>query len=151
MQPNFLYKPLREISYTPEDLGLKFEDVYFHTVDDLMLNGWHLVVDKDAPTILFCHGNGGNMTHRLDTVNFFYEMKINCFIFDYRGYGKSEGKPTEEGTYMDVSAAYKWLTRTRKIHARDVIIFGRSLGGSIAALTKPGLTPFAPGHTWSCP
>ena len=84
-------------------------------------------------TVLFCHGNGGNMMHRLDSINIFYNLGLNCFIFDYRGYGNSEGKPSEEGTYLDVRAAYKWLTEEKKISSDDIIIFGRSLGGSIAA------------------
>ena len=73
------------------------------------------------------------MTHRLDTINILNELGLNCFIFDYRGYGASEGKPTEAGTYRDVEAAYEWLTKKKHIPARNIILFGRSLGGSIAA------------------
>jgi len=133
MQPKFLYTPIREITYTPEELGLDFEKVTFKTSDGLFLNGWYIPAEKDQPTILFCHGNGGNMTHRLDSINVFYKMGLNCFIFDYRGYGASEGRPSEEGTYLDVAAAYGWLTRQKDTAPADIIIFGRSLGGSIAA------------------
>jgi fermentation-respiration switch protein FrsA (DUF1100 family) len=147
MQPTFLYCPLREVSYTPEELGLDFEDVVFETEDGLRLDGWYIPAPLEARrqksltgpadnsrfTVLFCHGNGGNIMHRLDSINILYNLGVNCFIFDYRGYGNSEGKTTEEGTYLDVMAAYKWLTEVKKVSPDDIIIFGRSLGGSIAA------------------
>ena len=133
MQPKFLYSPVREITFTPGDLGLDFEDVVFKSADGLRLSGWYVPVENAEFTILFCHGNGGNIFHRLDSINIFQELGLNCFIFDYRGYGNSDGKPSEEGTYLDVRAAYDWLIRGKKVSPDKVIIFGRSLGGSIAA------------------
>jgi len=133
MQPTFLYRPVREVPYTPDELGLDFESVVFKSGDGLLLSGWYIPAENAELTVLFCHGNGGNMFHRLDSINIFYNLGLNCFIFDYRGYGSSEGKPGEEGTYLDVMAAYKWLTEEKKISPADIIIFGRSLGGSIAA------------------
>jgi len=134
MQPVFLYSPTREVTYTPGELGLDFESVVFKTSDGLRLTGWFIPADNSRLTVLFCHGNGGNMMHRLDSINILCNLGLNCFIFDYRGYGNSEGKPTEEGTYIDATAAYKWLTEEKKISPPDdIIIFGRSLGGSIAA------------------
>jgi fermentation-respiration switch protein FrsA (DUF1100 family) len=82
---------------------------------------------------LFCHGNGGNIMHCLDSIDIFHDLGLNCFIFDYRGYGNSEGKPSEEGTFLDARAAYKWLTEKKKIPPGNIIAFGWSLGGSIAA------------------
>ena len=73
------------------------------------------------------------MMHCLDSINIFYNLGLSCFIFDYRGYGHSQGKASEEGTYLDVEAAYKWLTKEKKIPPDNIIVFGRSLGGSIAA------------------
>ncbi len=133
MQPKFLYGPVREVAYTPDELGLDFDSVVFKTSDGLRLTGWYIPAEKSEPTVLFCHGNGGNMAHRLDSINIFYNLGLNCFIFDYRGYGNSKGKPSEEGTYLDVRAAYEWLTKEKKISPDDIIVFGRSLGGSIAA------------------
>jgi fermentation-respiration switch protein FrsA (DUF1100 family) len=158
MQPTFLYSPVREVLYTPEELGMDFENVVFETEDGLNLNGWYIPaplearmqksltgsvqsegslltgpVENSQYTVLFCHGNGGNMMHRLDSINIFYNLGLNCFIFDYRGYGGSEGKPGEEGTYLDAMAAYKWLTEEKKVSPKNIIVFGRSLGGSIAA------------------
>jgi fermentation-respiration switch protein FrsA (DUF1100 family) len=128
-----LYCPVREVSITPAELGLDFEDVVFKSTEGLDLSGWYIPAKSSKLTVLFCHGNGGNISHRLDSINIFHNLGLNCFIFDYRGYGNSQGKPSEEGTYLDAEAAYKWLTEDKKTPADNIIIFGRSLGGSIAA------------------
>ena len=133
MQPKFLYGPIREVDCTPADLELDFDDVTFKSSDGLRLSGWYIPKEGSEFTVLFCHGNGGNITHRLDSINIFHRLGLNCFIFDYRGYGYSEGKPSEVGTYLDAEAAYKWLTEEKNIPPDNIIIFGRSLGGSIAA------------------
>ncbi len=132
-QPKFLYGPVREVICTPGELKLDFEDVTFTNSDGLRLNGWHVPAKGSEFTVLFCHGNGGNISHRLDSINIFHSLGLSCFIFDYGGYGKSEGKPSEQGTYRDAAAAYKWLTEERNISPNHIIIFGRSLGGCIAA------------------
>jgi fermentation-respiration switch protein FrsA (DUF1100 family) len=133
MQPTFVYKPAREVSYTPEELGLDYDNVTLKTADGVQLSSWFVPAEDSGPTVLFCHGNGGNIMHRLDTINILHNLRLNCFIFDYRGYGDSEGKPSEEGTYLDATAAYNWLTKVRNIPATRIIILGRSLGASIAA------------------
>jgi fermentation-respiration switch protein FrsA (DUF1100 family) len=133
MQPSFLYSPVRDIPYTPNDIGLDFEEVTFKTGDRLQLHGWFIPSPGAEFTILFCHANGGNMMHQLDSINILYALGLNCFIFDYRGYGHSQGRPTEQGTYLDVRAAYRWLTKKKKVLPENIILFGRSLGGSIAA------------------
>jgi len=133
MQPTFLYRPVRQILYTPGELGLDFESVVFESADGLRLTGWYVPADDSELTVLFCHGNGGNISHRLDSINIFYNLGVNCFIFDYRGYGESDGKPGEQGTYLDVEAAYKWLMEEKNVSPDSIIIFGRSLGGSVAA------------------
>jgi fermentation-respiration switch protein FrsA (DUF1100 family) len=132
-QSRLLYKPSREVSSTPAEIGLDFEDVVFKSADGLNLKGWYVPVKNSKLTLLFCHGNGGNIEHRLDSIDIFHDLGLNCFIFDYRGYGNSPGKPSEEGTYADAMAAYKWLTEEKKTPAQEIIIFGRSLGGAIAA------------------
>ena len=133
MQHRFVYYPVREVSSTPAELGLDFESVAFTTADGLKLTGWYIPAPDSNFTVLFCHGNGGNIMHRLDSIDIFYNLRLNCFIFDYRGYGQSEGRPTEQGTYLDADAAYKWLTEQKKVKPDNIIIFGRSLGGCIAA------------------
>ena len=131
MQSQFIYSPSKEVSCNPEDIGLEYEDVSFLTEDGLKLSGWYVPSEGSGFTVLFCHGNGGNIMHRLDSISIFYNLGLSCFIFDYRGYGNSEGAPTEEGTYLDAAAAYNWLRREKQ--ARDIIILGKSLGGCIAA------------------
>ena len=143
MQPKFLYKPVKDVTYTPEELSLDYEDVVFKTDDGLELNGWYVPSKGSEFTVLLCHGNGGNITHRLDSINMLHDLGLSCFVFDYRGYGNSQGKPSEEGTYIDARAAYKWLTRKKKAHADHVIVFGRSLGGAVAARLATKVKPRA--------
>ncbi len=133
LQPKFLYKPVKDLPYNPGDIGLTYENVNFRAKDNTKLNGWYIPAPDAEFTVLFCHGNGGNMTHRLDTINILNELGLSCFIFDYRGYGASEGTPTEHGTHLDATAAWHWLTLDCGIKKENIIIFGRSLGGSVAA------------------
>ncbi|MBN1796405.1 MAG: alpha/beta hydrolase [Sedimentisphaerales bacterium] len=132
-QSKFLYCPVRKISYTPDDINLAYENVWFKAADQVKLNGWYIPSENAEFTVLFCHGNGGNIMHRLDTIFIFNNLGLNCFIFDYRGYGLSNGKTTEQGTYLDVMAAYNWLINEKGADPNRIIIFGRSLGGSVAA------------------
>lgn len=133
MQSSFVFHPERELVCKPKDIGLNYEDVFLETNDGFKLSGWFIPTPNAKKTILFCHGNAGNISHRIDTLNIFNELGLNCLIFDYRGYGHSRGKPTEQGTYKDAAAAYTYLTEKKKIPPENIIIFGRSLGGSIAA------------------
>ena len=133
MQSRLLYRPMRDISFTPADRNLDFDEVAFSSEDGVALKGWFVPAPEAPFTVLFCHGNGGNITHRLDSINLLHGLGLSCFVFDYRGYGKSAGRPTELGTYQDARAAYDWLTQTRGVPAEQIVILGRSLGGSIAA------------------
>lgn len=133
MQSQFIYRPVKGVVYTPERLGIEFEDVNLITDDGIEITGWYIPPQRNGYTVLFCHGNGGDIMHRLDTVNLFSEMGLGLFVFDYRGYGDSQGKTTEAGTYLDAEAAYKWLCTRKKISEHRIVIFGRSLGASIAA------------------
>jgi len=132
-QSRLVFHPVKEIEYSPQELGIEFEEVFFDAAPGVRLNGWYVPGSGSSLTVLFCHGNAGNIGHRLDSISFFHELGLSCFIFDYRGYGESTGKPTEQGTYLDAAAAYKWLTDERKTDPANVIIFGRSLGASVAA------------------
>jgi len=133
MQSRFLYKPVKGVVYTPEELGIEFQDVSLVTADGVRLTGWYIPPRGQSYTVIFCHGNGGNIMHRLDTINLFSEMGFGFFVFDYRGYGDSQGKTAEAGTYLDAEAAYSWLSEGKGIAEDRIIIFGRSLGASIAA------------------
>ena len=132
-QRSILYRPVRNVVYTPNELGLDYEEVTLTTADNVQISAWYTPAKGAELTILFCHANSGNIMHRMDSINLFNNMGLNCLIFDYRGYGNSKGKPSEEGTYSDAAAAYRWLTETKNISAENIIIFGKSLGSSIAA------------------
>ena len=140
-QPNFVYFPRSEIDYTPDMAGLAYEDIYFKTDDDIELNGWFIPAEGARKTLLFFHGNGGNISHRLDSLKIFHELGLSVFIIDYRGYGQSQGTTSEKGTYRDAEAAWQFLTETRGIIDKDIIIFGRSVGGAIATWLASQHTP----------
>jgi len=117
---------------TPGDYGLKYEEVWFSAADGVRLHGWW-VPKEGAPVLLWFHGNGGNISHRLENIKLLHDLVgVTVFIFDYREYGKSQGRITREGTYLDAAAAYRYVTETRKIPARDIVLFGRSLGTALA-------------------
>ncbi len=125
--------PGRTLLATPERIGLQYEDVNFVAADGTRLHGWYLPADGADRTLLFLHGNAGNISHRLDSLRIFHRLGLNVFIFDYRGYGQSEGRPSEAGLNADTLAALQYLERERGIMAAEVIAFGRSLGGTLAA------------------
>lgn len=124
---------------TPGEMGLPFEDVYVQTDDGVCVHGWLITQDQatDRPTILYCHGNAGNIGHRLPGLReLYYQAGCNIFIFDYRGYGNSGGSPSEEGLIMDAEAALEHLREKASVDSKNIIVFGRSLGGAVAiALT----------------
>ena len=140
-QPRFIYFPQSKIDFTPDMAGLSFEDIYFKTEDDVLLNGWFIPADDARKTLLFFHGNGGNISHRLESLKIFHEMGLSVFIIDYRGYGQSQGTTSEQGTYRDAEAAWQFLTETRGISDEDIIIFGRSMGGAVAIWLAGKHTP----------
>jgi len=135
-QSSLIYYPNaagRILTATPQHIGLAFEDVELVTEDKVGLHGWFIPSENARATLLFFHGNAGNISHRLDSIAIFNRMRLNVFIFDYRGYGQSQGRVTETGTYRDAEAAWSYLIETRGIDASKIIVFGRSLGSSIAA------------------
>ncbi|MEJ5260328.1 MAG: alpha/beta hydrolase [Anaerohalosphaeraceae bacterium] len=132
-QPRLVFYPTREHDWRPEEVGLAYEPVRIHTEDGIELDAWFVPAPNASYTILFCHGNAGNISHRLDSLLLFRDLGLNCLIFDYRGYGRSGGRPSEEGMYRDAAACWKWLTEMRRIPPENIILFGRSLGGSVAA------------------
>jgi pimeloyl-ACP methyl ester carboxylesterase len=143
LQDRFIYFPERTLVLTPAEIGLQYETINFTTEDGIKLSGWFIPAKDPKGTLLFCHGNAGNISHRIDSINMFYQSGLSTFIFDYRGYGQSDGRPTEQGTYLDAEAALKYLIQERKFSADEIIYFGRSIGGSIAAWLAQYYTPKA--------
>lgn len=128
-----LYHPSRELRGTPADLGLSYEWVALETADGTRLSAWWVPAGSPRGVLLFCHGNAGNISDRLDSIRIFNRLGLSLFIFDYRGYGRSSGRPSEQGTYRDVEAAWNYLIQVRQKDPHEIVVFGRSLGGSIAA------------------
>lgn len=131
-----VYLPSRTLAVGPESLGRPFEEVTLVTSDDRRLHGWFFPAAADSSrrhlAVLHCHGNGGNISHRLEVAETLLQTGVNVLLFDYRGYGQSTGRPSEEGTYRDAEAAHAWLV-ARGFPATHIIAFGESLGGGVAA------------------
>jgi fermentation-respiration switch protein FrsA (DUF1100 family) len=128
----FVYYPTKQLVENPSALGLKYQDVYPLTEDGIRLHGW-FVPQPGAPyTFLILHGNGGNISHRLGWIQILRDLNAHILIVDYRGYGRSEGKPFEKGLYRDALAAYRWLSMERSSDKSRFILLGESLGGAVA-------------------
>lgn len=124
----------RALTATPADIGLDWENVRLTTEDDVTLHGWYLPAPAEPHfTLLFFHGNASNISHRLETLATFHEIGVATLIIDYRGFGQSEGQPSEEGLYRDAEAAWRYLVEERDIAPRAIIASGRSLGAAVAA------------------
>jgi fermentation-respiration switch protein FrsA (DUF1100 family) len=132
-QERLLYFPSRMITGSPADAGLPYDEVSIVSADSIRLHGWFVPAPSARLTVLFCHGNGGNVSILTGTAAVFHRLGCNILLFDYRGYGRSEGTPGEEGTYADALAAWEHLTVTRGIPGDQVVVVGRSLGGAVAA------------------
>ena len=138
-QPRMIFYPIRELYQTPADWGLDYEDVTFNTADNVQLHGWYIPQQPSEQVLLFFHGNAGNISHRRDSIELFHRLGLNVFIIDYRGYGKSSGRPGEQGLYEDAAAAWRYLTEEKGIANDQILIFGRSLGGAVAASLASGV------------
>ena len=134
LEHSAIFYPGKGIDLTPESEGLNFEDLYIKTPDGLLINGWFIKSTPTAATILYSHGNEGNMDDgdRMEEVKFFHDLGLNVLTFDYRGYGRSQGIPSEEGVYKDALGAYDYLQTRSDIDPKRIIAFGASLGGAVA-------------------
>ena len=113
LQSRLIYFPTRGYSVTPKDIGLAFEDLTLTTADGISIAAWYVPAEPESATVIFCHGNAGNISDRLVTLEILNRLGLSVLIFDYRGYGRSTGKPDESGTYLDAEAAWRYLVETR--------------------------------------
>jgi fermentation-respiration switch protein FrsA (DUF1100 family) len=127
------YIPTKEVGVTPHQIGLEFENISLLTDDEVKLHGWFIPHTNPRATLLFFHGNAGNISHRLDSISLFNKLALSILVIDYRGYGRSKGTPSESGIYRDAEAAWRYLTEVRGIPEKKILLFGRSLGGAVAA------------------
>lgn len=140
LEKTSVFYPSKIVEITPDRFKLPYEDITVTTEDGVAINGWLIPKPGAKSTLLFFHGNAGNISDRLMKLRFFYEMGVNTFIIDYRGYGRSQGVPSEEGVYRDGRAAYDFLKSRKDIGDLPIIIYGGSLGGAVAidvALHRP--------------
>ena len=143
MQPAMIFLPASVLEETPADWGLAYEEVWLDTSDGEKLHGWFIPHAGARQVLLFFHGNAGNISHRQASVEIFHRTGLSVLIFDYRGYGRSNGRPTESGLYTDAAAAWTYLTDHRGFDSRDILLFGRSLGGAVAAQLASQVEPGA--------
>lgn len=131
-----VFHPDRVLTTTGSELARPFEDLWFTASDGVKINGWYFPANGNAPfaqlVVLFCHGNAGNIGDRLGICRALLATGVNVLLFDYRGYGRSDGRPSEEGTYRDAQAAWQWL-RQKGFAPTKIVAFGESLGGGIAS------------------
>lgn len=129
-QEKYIFFPSKEVFYPPKELNIK--DVSLQTVDSKSLHAWWMQVPGAKYTVLFSHGNAGNVSGRIYQMRIFRELGVNALIYDYRGYGKSTGKiQKEEDVYNDIQAAWDYLEKAKNIPPEQIILWGRSLGGAV--------------------
>ncbi len=130
-----VYFPDGFMTATGAELSRPYEDVFFPSAGTVRLNGWFFPAEPQSPraslVILYCHGNAGNISYRLEICRALLETGVAVFLFDYRGYGRSTGRPSEEGTCLDAVAAYQWLLN-KGFAPTNIIAYGESLGGGVA-------------------
>ena len=131
-RPSVRSRPLPDRVLESRGHGLPAEDDWFEAEDGARLHAWWIPYPNAWGTILYCHGNNGNVTNRIESLQQLRRLGVNLFAFDYRGYGRSEGVPTEAGLYRDVRAAWDHLVAKREVRPRSILIFGHSLGGAVA-------------------
>ena len=128
----FIFFPSRSVNQNPKDVGIAYEEITLKTSDGLNLNAWFIEKKEAKGTMIWFHGNGGNIGDRVGHIKLFYEsLPVDLLILDYRGYGKSEGSPSEEGTYHDAEAALAYVHFRQKA-PQKIIYYGQSLGSAIA-------------------
>jgi len=132
-EESLIFFPMRYPEGDWKPLGLPFEDAWFHADDGVRLHGWYAASDQPRAVVLFCHGNAGNVTHRAEQMRVLRELAgVSVLVFDYRGYGRSDGKPNETGLRADARAARAWLAQRAGIPESEIVVIGRSVGGAVA-------------------
>lgn len=131
----YVYTPGKVVSQTPRDVGMEFEELRLTAEDGVVIGAWFIPAKSDNrinQAVLFCHGNAGTRSDRIDSVQTFHDFGMDVLLFDYRGYAESDAPLTEEGTYKDAMSGWMYLKDVKGFAERDIVVFGRSLGGAIA-------------------
>lgn len=157
IQPRLLYNQYRDLEIKSKKKSVSYQEITYITRDGEAISAWFVPFKDNLPdgeeadwesesgsgtesdfitsngTVLFCHGNTGDISQRIDSYRLFHQLGLDVFIFDYRGYGNSTGKPGEKGTYIDADGAWEYLTQRLNVKPEEIIVFGRSLGGAVAS------------------
>jgi len=133
-QHRLLYRATQTLVASPADRGLCHEDIWLKNSFGTRLHSWWLPVKNPRYVVLFSHGNGGNVSHRLETLSLFNTMGFSTLIYEYSGYGQSQGQSSEKAMRADARAAWEWLVREKGVPPERIILFGRSLGGGVTGL-----------------
>jgi hypothetical protein len=127
-----LFFPIKFPNGDWEPDGLNYEDVWFQAQDGTKLHGWYCPVEEARAVVLFAHGNAGNLSHRSWLAEYMQErLGVSVMMFDYRGYGRSQGTPTAKGILQDGRAACAALAEQAGVEESDLVLMGRSLGGAV--------------------
>ena len=140
-QPRLVFFPLDAVPATPASLGLAFEELAIESAGGRRISAWYVPAAGAQLTVLHCHGNAGNIGHRLDLLELLHGLGVNVLLFDYQGYGASQGSPSEENTQADARAAWDWLARAKAATPGTIVLHGQSLGGAVAARLAAELGP----------
>ncbi len=132
VEKRLLFHPVRKLQTKPQQIGLAFEEITLQATDGVNVHAWFIPHPQPLATVLFSHGNSGNISTRLPKLRVFHELRLSVLLYDYRGYGQSGGSPTEPGLYLDGQTAYDWLANQKKISGDRLIAYGESLGGAVS-------------------
>ena len=128
----FLFSSGRQVTATPAELGLEYDEIWFDAADEIPVHGWSIPGQTDMPLVLFFHGNAANISHFLDRLQYLHKLGFSTFIFDYRGFGKSHGQVIrEEDLYIDARSAINYL-RNRGWQPSQMIFYGHSMGAAVS-------------------
>ena len=142
-QERLLFLPSSALMATPAEQVLDYEDLTIATDDDEQLHAWWIPAVDARGTLIFSHGNAGNISGRIDVARLFHDLGLNVLLYDYRGYGQSTGQASEDGLYRDIEAVWRYATDTRGLAPERLVLFGRSLGGAPSAYLATRETPAA--------
>ena len=141
LERRFSYAPVRELQYSPSDVGVAYEDVWMESADGVPLHGWFMPGERDV-TFLWLHGNGGNVAYHLEHLrDLRANLGVGVLLFDYRGFGRSGGVPAEKGLYRDSAAALEHLKGRDGVDPERIVYFGQSLGTALAVELATHETP----------
>ena len=141
LERRFVFRPRKDVTQTPAQFGVPFEQLFVPTPDGERLSAWHLLPDRPRAAVLYFHGNSGNLGHFAEVLTRLYQNRLQVFAVDYRGYGWSSGQPTEKGVYMDALAAVEYFHDRLRVDGCPVVFWGRSLGGPVAAYASGRAAP----------